>query len=60
MKQYKSLTKKSFYELNKKNNLEWFNKLCFCILTANSKAATAIKIQIEMSHDGFLKKRKQI
>ncbi len=39
-----------------KNNQEWFNELCFCLLTANSKAETAIKIQIELSMDGFAKK----
>ncbi|MBD3231174.1 N-glycosylase/DNA lyase [Candidatus Dependentiae bacterium] len=49
-------TLKSFELLNQKNNLYWFNELCFCILTANSKAETAIKIQIEMHPDGFLKK----
>ena len=45
-----------FAQLNKANNLEWFNELCFCILTANSKALTAINIQKEMNKDGFLKK----
>lgn len=37
-------------------NLEWFNELCFCLLTANSKAETAIKIQNTLFPDGFLKK----
>jgi N-glycosylase/DNA lyase len=45
-----------FAELNKASTLFWFNELCFCILTANSKAITAIKIQNELFPDGFLKK----
>ena len=45
-----------FEELNQKNNDAWFSELCFCILTANSKATTALNIQIEMSTDGFAKK----
>lgn len=45
-----------FQELKKSDNQSWFNELCFCLLTANSKAATAIKIQLEMSPDGFGKK----
>ncbi len=43
-----------FKSLNKKNNKEWFSELCFCILTANSKAATAINIQNEIGPEGFL------
>ncbi|KKP24750.1 MAG: N-glycosylase/DNA lyase [candidate division TM6 bacterium GW2011_GWF2_28_16] len=45
-----------FQELKNKNNQDWFNELCFCLLTANSKAETAIKIQIEMSQNGFTEK----
>jgi N-glycosylase/DNA lyase len=45
-----------FSELNKASTLSWFNELCFCILTANSKAETAIKIQNTLFPDGFLKK----
>lgn len=37
-----------------KSNSEWFSELCFCILTANSKARTAIQIQKELGHEGFL------
>ena len=29
------------------NNKDWFSELCFCILTANSKAKTALKIEKE-------------
>jgi len=36
------------------NNNEWFSELCFCILTANSKAQTAINIQNEIGEKGFL------
>ncbi len=36
------------------NNKEWFSELCFCILTANSKAQTAINIQNEIGEKGFL------
>ena len=36
-----------------KNKREWFSELCFCILTANSKAATALKIQEELTQKGF-------
>lgn len=45
-----------FQEIKNSNNQKWFNELCFCLLTANSKADTAIKIQIEMTPDGFSKK----
>ncbi|MDD5331872.1 MAG: N-glycosylase/DNA lyase [Candidatus Nanoarchaeia archaeon] len=37
-----------------KNN-DWFSEMCFCILTANSKAKTAINIQKELGKDGFIK-----
>jgi N-glycosylase/DNA lyase len=32
---------------------EWFSELCFCILTANSKARTALQIQRELGISGF-------
>lgn len=37
----------------KKDNPAWFSELCFCILTANSRAKTAINIQNELGYDGF-------
>jgi len=37
------------------NNKRWFSELCFCILTANSRAKTAINIQNEIKQNGFLK-----
>jgi len=33
---------------------EWFSELCFCLLTANSKAISAIRIQNEIGGVGFL------
>jgi N-glycosylase/DNA lyase len=36
------------------SNKKWFSELCFCILTANSKAQTAINIQNELGTKGFL------
>ncbi len=48
---------KSFKTLGKRENEEWFSELCFCILTANSKAQTAFNIQQLMgkqSPSGFL------
>lgn len=45
-----------FAALNKSGNNEWFSELCFCLLTANSKAKSALKIQAELGSDGFLNK----
>lgn len=44
---------KLFKSFHKKSNKEWFCELCFCILTANSKAKTAINIQKEVKTVGF-------
>ena len=44
---------KEFEEFQKKSTQEWFSELCFCILTANSKALTAINIQNELGAKGF-------
>lgn len=44
---------KEFESLNRKNTKHWFSELCFCILTANSKAQTALKIQDELKAKGF-------
>lgn len=46
-------TLNDFTLLGKKGNNEWFSELCFCILTANSKAQTAINIQKELGFKGF-------
>lgn len=45
---------KEFKALGRKGNKEWFCELCFCILTANSKAKTALSIQEELKAEGFL------
>lgn len=47
---------KIFSDFNKENNKEWFGEMCFCILTANSKAKTAIAIQKELAASGFCTK----
>ncbi len=44
---------KQFETLNRKSNKEWFSELCFCMLTANSKAKTAINIQKDLGAKGF-------
>lgn len=45
---------KEFKDFENKNSDEWFSELCFCILTANSKAQNAINIQNEIKAAGFL------
>ena len=46
---------------SKKTNDSWFSEMCFCILTSNSKAITAIAIQNELGAKGFkTKTQKQI
>lgn len=45
----------SFSSFRKKGNNEWFSELCFCILTANSRARSAIEIQEKLGHKGFTK-----
>jgi len=48
-----NLRLKQFSAFKDKNDREWFSELCFCILTANSKASTAIKIHNDLCPDGF-------
>src|SRR3989344_9384634 len=43
-----------FASFKDKTNKDWFSELCFCILTANSKARTALAIQKELGQKGFL------
>jgi N-glycosylase/DNA lyase len=45
---------REFSSFSKKDEKEWFSELCFCLLTANSRAATAIKIQRELRAEGFM------
>ena len=44
---------RQFESLGKKGTKQWFSELCFCILTANSKARTALEIQDELGAEGF-------
>lgn len=44
---------KEFSSYKNKKTDEWFSELCFCLLTANSKAHTAINIQKELGPFGF-------
>lgn len=34
---------------------QWFSELCFCLLTANSRAETALKVQQTLGAEGFCK-----
>lgn len=43
-----------FSAFKQKDNDQWFSELCFCLLTANSKAATAMQIQNEVGSKGFI------
>jgi N-glycosylase/DNA lyase len=42
-----------FKSFKQKHSNDWFTELCFCILTANSKASTAIKVHDELGFKGF-------
>ncbi|MBR9690275.1 N-glycosylase/DNA lyase [Candidatus Woesearchaeota archaeon] len=44
---------KEFSSFKDKDTKEWFYELCFCLLTANSKAKTAMSIQDELGVAGF-------
>jgi N-glycosylase/DNA lyase len=44
---------KSFKEINKKGNKEWFSELCFCLLTANTSAEMGIRVQNQLGYKGF-------
>ena len=37
-----------------KETEEWFSEMCFCLLTSNSKAQTALNIQNELNSHGFI------
>src|SRR3989338_985546 len=50
---------KEFQSFSSKDEKEWFSELCFCILTANSRATTALAIQKELQASGFLNKSQQ-
>jgi len=44
---------KEFESVGRSDCIYWFSELCFCILTANSRAQTAIAIQKEITPYGF-------
>jgi len=50
---------REFQKMGRKGNKEWFSELCFCILTANSKAHTALAIQHKLGCVGFLSLNKR-
>ncbi|MFH0979258.1 MAG: N-glycosylase/DNA lyase [Candidatus Woesearchaeota archaeon] len=44
---------RQFKSFDKKAPKEWFSELCFCLLTANSKAKTSLAIQADLGANGF-------
>lgn len=42
-----------FASFTHKSDEEWFSELCFCILTANAKAKTALAVQNDLGFNGF-------
>ena len=44
---------KDFERAGKGSSKIWFSELCFCLLTSNSKAKTALEIEKELGVDGF-------
>ncbi|MBW2982961.1 N-glycosylase/DNA lyase [Candidatus Woesearchaeota archaeon] len=44
----------SFRTFKEKEEDEWFSELCFCLLAANAKGATAAKIQEELGKEKLL------
>ena len=51
---------KEFSSFKNKSEEEWFSELCYCILTANSKAETALAIQKELGEKFLTKTPAQI
>ncbi len=45
---------REFSSFKNKSSEAWFSELCYCILTANSKAKTALAVQKELGSEGFL------
>ncbi|HLD98366.1 MAG TPA: N-glycosylase/DNA lyase [Candidatus Nanoarchaeia archaeon] len=43
-----------FKSFENKTTEEWFSELCFCLLTANSRASSAMKIQDQITGRGFM------
>ena len=50
---------KEFESFENKDYDEWFSELCFCILTANARARTALQIQRGLGGKGFMKLPKE-
>lgn len=48
-----------FNDFPNKGKEEWFSELCFCLLTANSRANTAMRIQEQIGSQGFLHSPKE-
>jgi N-glycosylase/DNA lyase len=44
---------KEFDSFKNKNEEDWFSELCFCLLTANSRAKTALSLQNDLGFKGF-------
>lgn len=42
-----------FSNFENKPNEDWYSELCFCLLTANSRAKSAIVIQNNLGYEGF-------
>ena len=50
---------KEFESFKNKQGEEWFSEMCFCLLTANSRADTAMRIQNQIGSKGFLHSPKE-
>jgi len=50
---------KEFESFKDKDHADWFSELCFCILTANARARTAVQIQQGVGGIGFMKLPKE-
>jgi len=50
---------KEFQQLHDSSGSEWFSELCFCLLTANSRADKSIAIQKELGSTGFINKTQE-
>ena len=44
---------KEFSSFSQKPEADWFSELCFCILTANSRAKTALALEKTLAYKGF-------
>jgi len=50
---------KEFSNFPNKSDEEWYSELCFCLLTANSRADSAMRIQNQVGPRGFLMSPKE-